>query len=104
MNPWGEPSPLKANVRIIAATNKDLTDLLGRGKFRDDLYYRINVIKITLPPLSQRREDIPYLVDHFIRQFSLKTGKQIRAHFRESAKLSDGVRFSGKHPRTGKSY
>jgi len=75
--PLGTTKTQKANVRIIAATNKSLMDLLNRGKFRDDLYYRINVIKITLPPLSQRREDIPYLVDHFIRQFNLKTGKQI---------------------------
>ena len=75
--PLGATKPQKANARIIAASNKDLADLLSRGKFRDDLYYRINVIKITLPSLSQRREDIPYLVKHFIHQFSLKTEKQI---------------------------
>jgi PAS domain S-box-containing protein len=75
--PLGATTPQKANVRIIAATNKNLSDLLSRGKFRDDLYYRINVIKINLPPLAQRREDIPYLVEHFIRQFNLKTEKQI---------------------------
>ncbi|MBW1679513.1 MAG: sigma 54-interacting transcriptional regulator [Deltaproteobacteria bacterium] len=75
--PLGGTKPVKANVRIIAATNKDLTERLSRGAFRDDLYYRINVIKIELPPLSQRREDIPYLVDHFIRQFNLKMGKRI---------------------------
>lgn len=75
--PLGATKPVKANVRIIAATNKDLAELLLRGTFREDLYYRINVIKIELPPLSQRREDIPYLVDHFIRQFNLKMGKGI---------------------------
>jgi PAS domain S-box-containing protein len=75
--PLGGTKPIKADVRIIAATNKDLTELLSRGAFREDLYYRINVIKIELPPLSQRREDIPYLVDHFIRQFNLKMGKRI---------------------------
>ncbi|MFH0814461.1 MAG: sigma 54-interacting transcriptional regulator [Pseudomonadota bacterium] len=75
--PLGGTKSVKANARIIAATNKDLAELLSRGKFRDDLYYRINVIKVTLPPLSQRREDIPYLVEHFIRQFNLKTGKRI---------------------------
>jgi len=77
--PLGGTRPLKANVRIIAATNKNLTELLSRGTFREDLYYRINVIKIELPPLSQRREDIPYLVDHFIRQFNLKMGKAINS-------------------------
>ena len=75
--PLGGTRPLKANVRIIAATNKNLTELLSRGTFREDLYYRINVIKIELPPLSQRREDVPYLVDHFVRQFNLKMGKAI---------------------------
>ena len=75
--PLGGTKPIKANVRIIAATNRNLAELLSQGAFREDLYYRINVIKIELPPLSQRREDIPYLVDHFIRQFNLKMGKRI---------------------------
>lgn len=73
----GGTRPVKANVRIIAATNKNLTELLSRGVFREDLYYRINVIQIELPPLSQRKEDIPYLVDHFIRQFNCKMEKRI---------------------------
>ncbi|WAC08308.1 MAG: sigma 54-interacting transcriptional regulator [Thermodesulfobacteriota bacterium] len=75
--PLGGTCPLKANVRIIAATNKNLTELLARGSFREDLYYRINVIKIELPPLSARREDIPYLIEYFIRQFNIKMGKGI---------------------------
>ena len=61
--PLGGTKSIKANVRIIAATNRNLAELLSQGAFREDLYYRINVIKIELPPLSQRREDIPYLVD-----------------------------------------
>jgi len=75
--PLGATQPQKANVRIIAATNQVLSQLLARGTFREDLYYRLNVIKIELPPLSQRREDIPLLVDHFINQFNLKKGKKI---------------------------
>ena len=75
--PLGATQPQKANVRIIAATNQELSQLLARGTFREDLYYRLNVIKIELPPLSQRREDIPLLVDHFINQFNLKKGKKI---------------------------
>jgi len=75
--PLGATFPLKANVRIIAATNQDLSQLLARGTFREDLFYRLNVIKIELPPLSKRREDIPLLVDHFINQFNLKKGKKI---------------------------
>ncbi|MBN2469007.1 MAG: sigma 54-interacting transcriptional regulator [Deltaproteobacteria bacterium] len=77
--PLGGTKSLQANIRIITATNRDLNALLARGVFREDLYYRINVIKIELPPLAERREDIPYLVDHFIRQFNLKMGKRIAA-------------------------
>ena len=75
--PLGATFPIKANVRIIAATNQELQQLLARGTFREDLYYRLNVVKIELPPLSKRREDIPLLVDHFINQFNLKKGKKI---------------------------
>jgi len=75
--PLGATKPLKADVRIITATNKNLTELLARGTFREDLYYRLNVIQIVLPPLSRRREDIPLLVDHFINRFNLKKGRNI---------------------------
>lgn len=75
--PLGSTKPVKANTRIIAATNKNLSELLAQGRFRDDLYYRLNVIKIELPPLSKRREDIPLLVEHFVRQFNLKKGRKI---------------------------
>ena len=75
--PLGATSPRKANVRIIAATNQTLTKLIARGTFREDLYYRINVVKINLPPLTERREDIPLLVDHFINQFNMKRGKKV---------------------------
>lgn len=75
--PLGATTTLKSNVRIIAATNKNLLELVRRGSFREDLYYRLNVVKITLPPLSLRREDIPLLVEHFIRKFNANKGKDI---------------------------
>ena len=75
--PLGSIKPVKANVRIIVATNRDLTQMLSQGKFREDLYYRLNVIKITLPPLAKRKEDIPLLVEHFIRAFNVKMDKRI---------------------------
>lgn len=75
--PLGSTSPRKTDVRIIAATNRDLSKLVGEGKFRDDLYYRLNVVKIDLPPLSQRREDIPLLIDAFVQKFNAKMEKQI---------------------------
>jgi transcriptional regulator with GAF, ATPase, and Fis domain len=62
----GGTKTIKVDVRFIIATNKNLPDMIRKGQFRDDLYYRINVFSINLPPLRERREDIPYLVDHFL--------------------------------------
>lgn len=75
--PLGAIKCQKADVRIIAATNKNLFRLVERGLFREDLYYRLNVIKIDLPPLKERREDIPLLVEHFLKRFNLKMNKRI---------------------------
>ena len=75
--PLGGTKPVKADIRIVAATNKDLRELVAQGKFRDDLYFRLAVVKFDLPALKQRREDIPYLVDHFIKKFNARKGKRI---------------------------
>ncbi|MGQ9648318.1 MAG: sigma-54 interaction domain-containing protein, partial [Thermodesulfobacteriota bacterium] len=75
--PLGSTSPKKTDVRIIAATNKDLSRLVNEGKFRDDLFYRLNVVKIELPLLRERREDIPLLIDAFVQKFNAKMGKQV---------------------------
>ncbi len=66
---------IKVDTRIVAATNVDLKTLVEQGKFRDDLYYRLNVISIQLPPLRERREDIPSLVEHFVQKFCDENGK-----------------------------
>ncbi len=66
----GGTQTLHADVRLIAATNKNLETLVSEGKFRDDLYFRLNVVKITMPPLRARKEDIPLLVRAFLRHFS----------------------------------
>jgi PAS domain S-box-containing protein len=76
--PLGTTEKRKANVRIIAASNQDLSALVKKGDFREDLFYRINVIKLELPPLSERREDIPLLVDFFIDRFNRRMSKNIR--------------------------
>jgi PAS domain S-box-containing protein len=75
--PLGSTEAVNANIRIIAASNKDLLRLVRKEKFRDDLYYRINVIKISLPNLRERIEDIPLLIDHFIQRFNNLKGKSI---------------------------
>src|SRR5205814_1564515 len=64
-------------ARIIVATNQNLTDLVAMGEFREDLYYRINVISIKLPPLRERKEDIDFLVTHFIQMYNQKNNKKI---------------------------
>jgi len=75
--PLGATHSEKADVRVIAATNKNLAELVKQGLFRQDLYYRINVIKIVIPPLRERKEDIPLLVRHFISKFNRIQGKSI---------------------------
>jgi transcriptional regulator with GAF, ATPase, and Fis domain len=73
----GGSSVIKTDVRIIAATNRDLEKLLQEGKFRMDLYYRLNIFPIILPPLRKRIEDIPVLASHFIQRFAKKTSKPL---------------------------
>lgn len=75
--PLGATQSIEHNVRIIAATNKNLEALVHQGRFREDLFYRINVFKITLPPLRDRMEDIPLLIDHFVSRFNVLQKKNI---------------------------
>jgi PAS domain S-box-containing protein len=75
--PLGDTKPVKADVRIIAATNKDLVEEVHKQMFRQDLYFRLNVVSITLPPLRDRRDDIPLLVNHFIERFNSIQGRRI---------------------------
>ncbi|MBI2469177.1 MAG: sigma-54-dependent Fis family transcriptional regulator [Candidatus Rokubacteria bacterium] len=80
----GSSRPIPVDVRMLAATHRDLEALVRAGQFRDDLYYRINVVTVSLPPLRERREDIPLLVDHFLSTFAAKNGKAIRGLTREA--------------------
>lgn len=73
----GENEPIKLDVRVISATHKDLKKLIAEGQFREDLYYRLNIFPINIPPLRERKTDIPLLVDHFLKKFSRETGKHI---------------------------
>jgi DNA-binding NtrC family response regulator len=69
IHPLGEPHPVKVDVRVIAATNARLEQLVAEGRFREDLFYRLNVVRLRLPPLRERREEIPTLVNHYLRKF-----------------------------------
>ena len=75
--PLGSVEPVTADVRVIVATHRDLAKLVEEGIFREDLYYRINVMKLELPTLKERREDIPLLVDHFVQRFNRLQDKDV---------------------------
>jgi len=75
--PLGATTSLRMDARVIVATHRNLKEMIGDGQFREDLYFRINVVRLRLPPLAERKEDIPLLVDHFIERFNTITGKQI---------------------------
>jgi PAS domain S-box-containing protein len=75
----GGVKPIKINTRVIAATNKNLEDMVKEGRFREDLYYRLNVVPVTLPPLRERKEDIPALIHHFLNYFNEKY--KLNKHF-----------------------
>ena len=76
IQPLGEQRPSKVDVRIIAATNTDLEEMVAQGRFREDLYYRLNVIRLRVPPLRERRSEIPTIVNYYINHYSAKFGRK----------------------------
>ena len=79
----GGEDTLKVDVRVIAATNRNLDQEMMRGRFREDLYYRLNVIPIMVPPLRERKDDIPLLAKHFLKIYNRANGKQVRGFSEE---------------------
>jgi len=93
--PVGGQVAVAVNVRVIAATNRDLAEAIRAGCFREDLYYRLNVISIDIPPLRERRQDVPLLIRHFLRQFSDLHGKRVTRLSVGAAKMLLNYGFPG---------
>ena len=91
----GGTKTLKVDVRLVAATNRDLRAALEQGTFREDLYYRLNVVPISIAPLRERKEDIPYLVDHFIARFAREAAKPIEGITPAAMKLLTAFHWPG---------
>jgi formate hydrogenlyase transcriptional activator len=91
----GGNEPISADVRVIAATNRDLEAAIAAGTFREDLFYRLNVFPIETPPLRERKEDIPMLVEYFIHRYAKKAGKKIRTVEKTTLELLQAYRWPG---------
>jgi DNA-binding NtrC family response regulator len=94
-NRVGGSKTIKVDVRLIAATNRDLNQLLKKGLFREDLYYRINVVPIIIPPLKERKEDIPSLLDHFIQKHNEEGNKKVKGVSKEALELIMNYEWPG---------
>jgi DNA-binding NtrC family response regulator len=95
VRPVGGAEPIRVDVRLVCATNKDLEEEVKEGRFREDLYFRINVVTIRLPPLRERREDIPVLVGHFLHKLALRERREPAAMSPEALRLLSGYAFPG---------
>jgi DNA-binding NtrC family response regulator len=93
--PLGSERTVRVDVRIIAATNRDLRQLTAAGKFQEDLYYRLNVIPLTMPSLRERREDIPLLVDYFVKRHAERAGKRITGVSQDAMSLLTEAQWPG---------
>jgi DNA-binding NtrC family response regulator len=93
--PVGSTNTIKTDVRIIAASNRNLTELVEEGKFREDLFYRLNIVEIHLPPLEERKEDISYLIQHFIMKHSKQMGKLVRGATNEVVRILMNHKWRG---------
>lgn len=91
----GENTAIDVNVRVIAATHKDLKSAMKEGRFRDDLYYRLSVIPIQIPPLRHRKEDIPLLAEHFLKKYSATSNSRVRGFTRRAISKLMGMKWEG---------
>jgi len=95
VTPIGGTQPIPIDIRLVAATNRNLRSLVAEGAFRDDLFFRLNIIPVELPPLRERKGDLPVLIRHFLRKFSAEIGKDIRGIAPDAYALLDEYDFPG---------
>lgn len=95
VTPIGGTQTIPINIRLVAATNRDLRKMVEEGTFRDDLFFRLNIIPLELPPLRQRKEDLSWLTRHFIKQFSEEIGKEIKGLSSEALAVLENYSFPG---------
>lgn len=95
IDPVGARKPVRVNIRLISATNRDMIAMVKQGRFREDLYYRLNVFPVMLPPLRERMEDISHLVQHFITRFAAEEGRKVRGIEPEALALLRGYGWPG---------
>ena len=95
IRPVGESNDVEVDVRLVAATNRDLAAEVRNGRFREDLYYRLNVVQIRVPPLRERREDVLPLADHFLKRFAAEHGRQVPRLSAEAKRRLDDYPFPG---------
>ena len=91
----GGNAPIKVDVRLVAATNRELEEMVGKGEFRDDLYFRLSVIRIHMPPLRKRTEDIPLIAHHFLRVAAEENGKPVREMTTDAMELLERYPWPG---------
>ena len=101
IHPLGEPQPIKVDVRVIAATNASVERLIADGRFRDDLFYRLNVMRLSLPPLRERREEIPPLVQHYVRRYADEQRKGRLTVVGRDARVPAALRVARQRPPAG---
>jgi len=95
VRPVGSTEAIKIDVRVLSATHRDLMDMLRQGRFREDLYYRLNVVNIHIPPLDKRREDIPLLVAHFLQEIAKESGQERKVYAPEAVELLVSAEWPG---------
>ena len=101
IDPVGSRRPVKVDIRLISATNENMIEMVKQGRFREDLYYRLNVFPILLPPLAQADRGYPRLVDHFITRFAAEEGRKVRGIDPAAVTMLKALRLARQCPATG---